>query len=165
MLELSPHDQPQYTLGFGGDTLNTAIYFARLGGNVDFITALGDDHLSSNMINAWQQEGVGTEYVMRKANALRVGRPFSSFIGPGIPDILAQNDFRRAAALGDFLAWLALTGGFKFMPSRFALRRPASFNPPFGFFPAERCQAGVLKAPPPFANFFQPAQSPLQFIK
>jgi hypothetical protein len=28
-----------------------------------------------------------------------------------------------------------------------------------------RCQAPVLKAPPPFANFFQPAQSPLQFIK
>lgn len=70
MLELSPNHQPQYTLGFGGDTLNTAIYFARLGGNVDFITALGDDDLSSNMINAWQQEGVGTEYVKRKANAL-----------------------------------------------------------------------------------------------
>jgi hypothetical protein len=30
--------------------------------------------------------------------ALRVGRPFSSFIGPGIPLIRAQNDFLRAAS-------------------------------------------------------------------
>jgi hypothetical protein len=35
---------------------------------------------------------------------LRVGLPLSSFIGPGIPDILAQNDLRRAAAFGDFFA-------------------------------------------------------------
>jgi hypothetical protein len=28
-------------------------------------------------------------------NALRVGFPFSSFIGPGIPDILAQKEARR----------------------------------------------------------------------
>jgi hypothetical protein len=43
-------------------------------------------------------------------NAFRVGRPFSSFIGPGIPDILAQNDFRRAASF--FVLGLG-AGGFK----------------------------------------------------
>jgi hypothetical protein len=75
---------------------------------------------------------------------LRVGLPLSSFIGPGIPDILAQNDLRRAAAFGDFFAWLALTGGFKFIPSRFALRRPASFNPPDLDLPSDLCHAGVL---------------------
>jgi hypothetical protein len=96
---------------------------------------------------------------------LRVGLPLSSFIGPGIPDILAQNDLRRAAAFGDFFAWLALTGGFKFIPSRFALRRPASFKPPSGFFPALLCQAAVLNAPPPLENSCQPDQSPLHFIK
>jgi hypothetical protein len=85
-------------------------------------------------------------------------------MGPGMPDILAQKDLRRAAALGDFFACPALTGGFKFIPSRFALRRPASFNPPSGFLPAFLCQAGVLKAPPPLANCFQSDQSPLQFI-
>ncbi len=58
------------TLGFGGDTLNMAIYLARAGGEVDYITALGDDHLSDAMLRAWQQEGVGTDLVMRKANNL-----------------------------------------------------------------------------------------------
>ena len=38
--------------------------------------------------------------------ALRVGRPFSSFIGPFIPDILAQNDLRRFQALPPFLSLL-----------------------------------------------------------
>jgi hypothetical protein len=42
-------------------------------------------------------------------NALRVGRPFSSFIGPGIPDILAQNDLRLAAS---FLVFGFGAGGF-----------------------------------------------------
>jgi hypothetical protein len=50
------------------------------------------------------------------ANALRVGLPLESFIGPGFPSILAQNDFLLAAAFGDFAACLADTGGFKFMP-------------------------------------------------
>jgi hypothetical protein len=33
-----------------------------------------------------------------------------------IPDILAQNDFLRAADLGDFLASAFLTGGFNVPP-------------------------------------------------
>jgi hypothetical protein len=32
--------------------------------------------------------------------AFRVGLPFSSFIGPGIPDILAQKDFLRGPPSG-----------------------------------------------------------------
>ena len=78
------------------------------------------------------------------ANALRVGLPFGFFIGPGMPPILAQNDLRRAADLGDLAACFAETGGFKFMPLAFAERRPAAFNPPLGFFPSLRCQAAVL---------------------
>lgn len=56
----------------------------------------------------------------------------------------AQNDLRRAAALGLLAACSLLTGGFRFMPCAFAERRPASESPPSGFFPADRCQAGVL---------------------
>ena len=32
-----------YSRGFGGDTLNTAVYLARLETRVDYLTALGDD--------------------------------------------------------------------------------------------------------------------------
>ena len=54
-----------YSRGFGGDTLNTAVYLARLGVAVDYVTALGDDPLSDEMIAGWQAEGVGTAKVAR----------------------------------------------------------------------------------------------------
>lgn len=54
-----------YSRGFGGDTLNTAVYLARLEVKVDYFTALGDDALSDEMIAAWTAEGVGTRRVAR----------------------------------------------------------------------------------------------------
>lgn len=54
-----------YSRGFGGDTLNTAVYLARLEVKVDYLTALGDDGLSDEMIAAWTAEGVGTRRVLR----------------------------------------------------------------------------------------------------
>jgi hypothetical protein len=55
----------------------------------------------------------------------------------------AQNDLRRAAALGDFFACLDDTGGFRFMPCFLADARPLAFKPPAGFFPSLRCHAGL----------------------
>ena len=49
----------------GGDTLNTAVYLARLGAPVDYVTALGDDGWSDEMVAAWQAEGIGTRLVHR----------------------------------------------------------------------------------------------------
>jgi 2-dehydro-3-deoxygluconokinase len=54
-----------YSRGYGGDTLNTSVYLARLGVEVDYITALGDDFLSDEMIAGWEAEGVGTKRVVR----------------------------------------------------------------------------------------------------
>ncbi|OAF09992.1 ketodeoxygluconokinase [Bradyrhizobium centrolobii] len=54
-----------YSRGFGGDTLNTAVYLARLEVKVDYFTALGDDALSEEMVAAWAAEGVGTRRVLR----------------------------------------------------------------------------------------------------
>ncbi len=50
-------------LSYGGDTLNTAIYLARRGVDVDYVTALGDDNMSSWMIEQWVKEGVGCDLV------------------------------------------------------------------------------------------------------
>lgn len=52
-------------LAFGGDVLNTAVYLARLGCPVDFVTAVGDDKMSYWLVNQWQQEGVGCGQVVR----------------------------------------------------------------------------------------------------
>ena len=70
MIELKQAGGGLYSRGFGGDTLNTAVYLARLGVAVDYITALGDDPLSDEMVAGWQAEGVGTGKVARLAGKL-----------------------------------------------------------------------------------------------
>ena len=65
MVELKQAEGGLFSRGYGGDTLNTAVYLARLGAGVDYITALGDDTLSDEMIGGWAAEGVGTSRVAR----------------------------------------------------------------------------------------------------
>jgi 2-dehydro-3-deoxygluconokinase len=65
MIELKQAQGGLYSRGYGGDTLNTAVYLARLGVDVDYITALGDDSLSDEMVAGWTAEGVGTGRVAR----------------------------------------------------------------------------------------------------
>ena len=65
MIELRQAPGGLYSRGFGGDTLNTAVYLARLDIATDYITALGDDSLSDEMIAGWQAEGVNTTRVAR----------------------------------------------------------------------------------------------------
>lgn len=54
---------------FGGDTLNTALYLARLTKNspvkTSYITALGIEDFSQNMLTNWQDEGIETEHILR----------------------------------------------------------------------------------------------------
>ncbi|MGH6894267.1 MAG: sugar kinase [Dongiaceae bacterium] len=72
MIELAAIDsKPDLRrLSFGGDTLNTAVYLARLGVAVDYVTALGDDPYSGRMIAGWREEGIGTRLVQRAAGRL-----------------------------------------------------------------------------------------------
>lgn len=65
MLELSSAGGRRFDLSFGGDTLNTAVYLARLGIAVDYVTALGDDSMSDAMLAHWREEGIGTGTVLR----------------------------------------------------------------------------------------------------
>ncbi|MGF7173929.1 sugar kinase [Azospirillum doebereinerae] len=65
MLELRSSGFGAARFGFGGDTLNCALYLARLGETVDYVTLLGDDPYSADMLAAWDAEGVGTGRVVR----------------------------------------------------------------------------------------------------
>ena len=65
MIELRELPDGRLHRGYGGDTLNTAVYLARLGVAVDYVTALGDDAWSEEMIAGWRAEGVGTDRVIR----------------------------------------------------------------------------------------------------
>ncbi|EKT62197.1 sugar kinase [Providencia burhodogranariea] len=52
---------------FGGDTLNTALYLARLtreyGVTTHYLTGLGKDPFSQQMLESWQKEGINTDNV------------------------------------------------------------------------------------------------------
>lgn len=76
MIELSQLDAAdgRVSLGFAGDTCNTAIYLARLlgdaGPEVEFATAVGRDDLSGRMIAMLREEGVGTRWIARLPDRL-----------------------------------------------------------------------------------------------
>ncbi|MCF9019446.1 sugar kinase [Pseudomonas viridiflava] len=67
MIELQQHADGSLRQSFGGDTLNTAVYLARLlgSGQVDYVTALGDDSFSDAMCKVWSEEGIGLGKVQR----------------------------------------------------------------------------------------------------
>jgi 2-dehydro-3-deoxygluconokinase len=53
---------------FGGDSLNTALYLARLTRpaiDVKYVTVLGTDALSEGMVQRWQAEGIDTTLTLR----------------------------------------------------------------------------------------------------
>lgn len=64
MLELSRRGDAWH-LGYGGDTLNTAIHLARAGHEVAYLTAIGSDALSTDLTLRWQAEGLDTSLVLR----------------------------------------------------------------------------------------------------
>lgn len=68
MIELQQHANGSLQQSFGGDTLNTAVYLTRMldgAGQVDYVTALGDDSFSDAMCNVWADEGIGLSKVQR----------------------------------------------------------------------------------------------------
>ena len=70
MIELQELSEGMTKQTFGGDTLNTAIYCARLARElpleVDYVTALGTDSFSDKMTDFWEREGVSSSLVLRQ---------------------------------------------------------------------------------------------------
>jgi 2-dehydro-3-deoxygluconokinase len=64
MLELSRQGD-RWRLGAAGDSFNTALYLRRLGAEVRYLTALGTDPFSEEMLQSWGQEGVDASLVLR----------------------------------------------------------------------------------------------------
>ena len=53
-----------WQVGYGGDTLNTAIHLARAGHDVAYLTALGDDPFAGGLLAGWQAEGLDCSLVL-----------------------------------------------------------------------------------------------------
>ncbi|MCZ4295330.1 sugar kinase [Vibrio sinaloensis] len=88
MVELKKQDGALQQ-GFGGDTLNTAVYLSRLtkqqGVETSYVTGLGHDPFSREMLSAWQDEGLNTDMVYLSQDKL-----------PGIYAIETADDGERS---------------------------------------------------------------------
>lgn len=73
MIELSEKNAA-VNRGFGGDTLNTSVYIARQTDAsalaVHYVTALGTDAFSQQMLESWQAEEVKTDLIQHMADRL-----------------------------------------------------------------------------------------------
>lgn len=124
MIELRHRGENQLEQAFGGDTLNTALYLARLARGrfaVDYATALGDDPYSAAMIAEWQGEAIGTERVRRIPGRLpglyvirtdaKGERSFYYWRGEAAArSMLAGEDGARLAATLEGYDWLYFSG-------------------------------------------------------
>ncbi len=74
MIELRNESDSLMRQSFSGDTLNTAVYLARLARgdySVSYATAIGlDDPFSNAMLTNWVAEGIDTQFVSRRRNEL-----------------------------------------------------------------------------------------------
>lgn len=52
-------------LGYGGDTVNTAVYLSRLGVKTRYVSALGRDPFSVQMLREWEAEGLVVDSVLQ----------------------------------------------------------------------------------------------------
>jgi 2-dehydro-3-deoxygluconokinase len=65
MVELARGADNRYSLSFGGDTFNTAVYLARAGIAAAYATALGDDPYSDRLMSLAAAENVNGDLIMR----------------------------------------------------------------------------------------------------
>lgn len=65
MVELAPQGQGLLAQSFAGDTYNTAVYVARGGVEVCYVTLLGDDPYSEQMLQSMRAEGIDTSAIER----------------------------------------------------------------------------------------------------
>ena len=74
MIEMRGEPGTAIAQTFGGDTLNTAVYLARLNPRgavaVDYMTAVGSDAFSVAMRRSWLEEGIGDAHVRVLEDAL-----------------------------------------------------------------------------------------------
>ena len=70
MVELYQNDEGLYKQTFGGDTFNCAVYLKRSLQNseVEYVTVLGEESLSSQMMDFFHNEDIQTNYIDRLSN-------------------------------------------------------------------------------------------------
>ena len=70
LIELARGADGRFALSCAGDTFNTAVYLARSGVDVAFVTALGDDPYSDSIMALAAAEGVSGDLILRVSGRL-----------------------------------------------------------------------------------------------
>lgn len=69
MIELNGKPFAEMWQSYGGDTLNSATYLSRVSSSkeiqVHYVSALGTDNLSKQMLKYWQADGIQTNWVLQ----------------------------------------------------------------------------------------------------
>ncbi|MFT7059715.1 MAG: 2-dehydro-3-deoxygluconokinase, partial [Pseudorhodobacter sp.] len=112
MVEMAPSGADgNFKMGFAGDTLNTAWYMRRAlpqAWQVDYLTALGTDGVSDNMVGFLKEAGIGTDHIARLSGRtvglylieLKDGeRSFAYWRGQSAARLLAADAARLQAGL------------------------------------------------------------------
>ncbi len=87
-------DARRFDVGWGGDTSNFAVAVARLGGQVGYVTQLGDDEFAESLLGLWRREGVDTTAVRRIGDAFTA----AYFLSRGTDGAHGFNYFREGSA-------------------------------------------------------------------
>ncbi len=120
MIEMSGGEDGNYRLGYAGDTLNTAWYARAALGNdwsVDYVTALGDDLYSQQMVDFFAANGIGIGHI-QKISGRRPGlymihqadgdRHFTYWRGQSAARLLADDpEWLNAALAGADIAYFS----------------------------------------------------------
>ncbi|WP_185976724.1 sugar kinase [Catenovulum sediminis] len=71
MMELNATDTLNFKRSYAGDTYNTAVYAKRWQPQlpVYYLSAVGTDNLSQEMLSQWRAEGLNTQYVLQTPDA------------------------------------------------------------------------------------------------
>jgi 2-dehydro-3-deoxygluconokinase len=59
----------RFVVGWGGDTSNFAVSASRAGGQVGYLTRLGDDAFGESFLKLWAREGIDTRFVEKDPDA------------------------------------------------------------------------------------------------
>ncbi len=59
----------RFIVGWGGDTSNFCVTASRAGGQVGYLTRLGDDEFGESFLKLWQREGIDTSRIVKDPDA------------------------------------------------------------------------------------------------
>jgi len=97
LIELKRADDGRFNLTSGGDAFNTAVYLARAGIDVAFVTAIGDDRYSESILALAAAEGLSSDTMLRVPGRL----PGLCLVESGPGDQRSMRYWREGAPLRD----------------------------------------------------------------